>query len=269
MGRWHVVDPMAEKYYSFSTYCYAGNNPIKYIDVDGFYFTDSTNINNVENHANKIINSENKRQGRLQNKINNRSAKGKRTAGIERRKGKSEKREAAMNHLIGAIDQMRRDPNVGFQVNWGWNSAGSQQSGYTEATSNTHVVFHISSEYGLNGLAHELIHGKQFLDGNIDFTSSGSGGLIYDLWDESEAYTVESAYRGFSNFKSYNPNMVLNKYESSYPKYKELSTMPLNTNTPMGVIRLNNAKRIGSFPNINNYSDKTLYKNKNLGTYFR
>lgn len=35
LGRWHVIDNKAEKYFNASPYTYAGNNPVLFVDYDG------------------------------------------------------------------------------------------------------------------------------------------------------------------------------------------------------------------------------------------
>ena len=45
LGRWHVVDPMTEKYYSINPYAYCGNEPIGRIDPDGADWRVQTHYN--------------------------------------------------------------------------------------------------------------------------------------------------------------------------------------------------------------------------------
>jgi RHS repeat-associated protein len=54
LGRWHCHDPLAEAYYSYSSYNYTLNNPIRFVDPDGRWVKGAGLWNNLTKSDERI-----------------------------------------------------------------------------------------------------------------------------------------------------------------------------------------------------------------------
>ena len=63
LGRWHVIDPLAELYVGYSPYNYVLNNPISYLDptglgVEGWYMDENGQMQfNTNVHSQRDMNA--------------------------------------------------------------------------------------------------------------------------------------------------------------------------------------------------------------------
>ncbi|SHF03444.1 RHS repeat domain-containing protein [Dysgonomonas macrotermitis] len=164
--RFTSVDPMAEKYYSWSPYAYVGNNPMRFIDPTGMIWDDPNVAYKLKNKIDKKIESLKKDIADNQASLNKGGHSAKKIAKLEDKISDAKSRISNLNVSKGDIDKLGADQNNIYalsSISGGEHKVrqGSDGKIYIETSSDALSI-------------HEIAHVRQSLDaGGLKFSPNG------------------------------------------------------------------------------------------------
>ncbi len=186
IGRFNKIDRFAEKYYNLSTYSYAGNNPIMFIDVQGDSISEGSQ-RKFDRLQRKVERTRNRLE-RKRNRIDRRATK--RGWSVEKRMAKQGNLASRIAHLNSTVMNLN-DLESSTQF-YRLESGAGEVGGTTYDPATGEVVISYSNAANF---VHESTHAGQFESKDIAFDNVTGNTYAQDLGDESEAYRAQYAFK--------------------------------------------------------------------------
>lgn len=178
LGRWHVVDPLAENDHSFSPFVYCANNPTRYVDPNGMWFDEAN-----ERKAERTVRKTERRGEKLDKRAERLEAKGKDASNLRGRS--SELREMGQD-----IKAMGMDDETEYRYVSANSSSNPESRGipHTDGMGTNTVTMYVDKG-SFGNVVHETKHGGDIARGTMTESS-------YGVQDEVSAYRAQYAYDG-------------------------------------------------------------------------
>jgi len=204
IGRWHCVDQLAEKYDSYSPYCYVGTNPISRIDPDGRDWDtekDKEKAKQIQEKSKNQIETLGQSNSVLDKRISDAKEKGnkRKVATLENRK---ENNKHQIDELKKGIDEIQ---TLGDRHDYTFTPVSSEDHHVNLLKDGEKPL--ISIEFSSDALAlHESRHAYQYItdgkssgrmvfgqDSKLNYTSES-----VTIWYETKAYQLQYSFSNSS-----------------------------------------------------------------------